>query len=176
MSELNIIPARLKVGDKVGIVAPARKISENQLQPAISTLESWGLKPVLARNIFSGNHSYLAGSDEERRSDFQSMIDDRDVRAIFSARGGYGSTRIIESIDFSPLENDPKWIIGFSDVTAFHLRLSMINVASIHATMPIFYGRAESREDIVNVRETNLGSSRSGLRVSGNRSDGKDKK
>lgn len=152
MTKQKIFPSQLKVGDKVGIIAPARKISENQLQPAIAILESWGLRPVLAKNIFSGNHPYLAGTDEERRSDFQSMIDDHDVRAIFSARGGYGSTRIIEDLDFSPLASDPKWIIGFSDITAFHLRLSMMGLASIHATMPIFFGRKESEKAVETIK------------------------
>lgn len=152
MNKQKIIPSRLQAGDKVGIIAPARKITENQIQPSIEILEAWGLKPVLSKNIFSGNHSYLAGTDDERTSDFQSMINDEDIRAIFSARGGYGSTRIIEDIDFSPLQKDPKWIIGFSDVTAFHLRLSMIGLASIHATMPIFFGRKESQRSVETIR------------------------
>src|SRR5687768_11045704 len=96
-----IYPPKLQNGDKIGIVAPARKISPGQLEAALKTLQSWGLKPLLAKNIFSSKHSYLAGSDNERREDFQSMIDDRDVKAIFCARGGHGSTRIIEDIDFS---------------------------------------------------------------------------
>lgn len=152
MTNRNIVPPRLKSGDKVGIVAPARKISESQLQPAIAVLESWGLKPILAKNIFSGNHSYLAGTDDERRADFQSVIDDTEIRAIFAARGGYGSTRILEEIDFSRLEKDPKWIIGFSDVTAFHLRLLLMGIASIHATMPIFFGRRESQDSVETIR------------------------
>lgn len=152
MSDQKTIPSRLRVGDKIGVIAPARKISETQLEPAIAIFKSWGLKPVLAKNMFSENHSYLAGTDQERSADFQSMIDDGKIRAIFSARGGYGSTRIIEDIDFSPLQKDPKWIVGFSDVTAFHLRLSKIGLASIHATMPIFFGRKESQRSVETIR------------------------
>jgi len=147
-----IIPPKLKPADKVAIVAPARKISKVQLEPSINILKGWGLETVLAKNIFSSNHSYLAGTDTERFEDFQSMIDDENVKAIFCARGGYGSTRILEEIDFTPLEKFPKWIIGFSDVTAFHLRLAMLGVTSIHGTMPIFFGREESRSSVGTIK------------------------
>lgn len=148
-----IFPPKLKSGDIVGLVAPARKISPLQVEPAIIVLESWGLTTRLGENIFSSNHSYLAGTDKERAKDFQSMIDDPDVKAIFCARGGYGSTRIIEDIDFTSLKRNPKWIIGFSDVTAFHLRLLSNGIASIHATMPIFYGRKESQRSVESIRK-----------------------
>lgn len=146
-------PPRLKDGDKVGIVAPARKITPAQLDPALSVLGQWGLIAVPGNNIFSTAHSYLAGTDEERRRDLQAMIDDPRVKAIFCARGGYGSTRIIDDIDFSPLESAPKWFVGFSDITAFHLRLAGMRLASIHGTMPIFFGRTESRDSVDSIRK-----------------------
>ena len=148
-----IIPPKLKSGDAVGVVAPARKISPQQLEAAINIIESWGLTSRLAKNIFSEKHPYLAGTDQERISDFQSMINDPEIKAIFCARGGYGSTRIIDDIDFRPLQKKPKWIIGFSDVTAFHLRLLSNEIASIHATMPIFYGRKESQGSVESIRK-----------------------
>ena len=146
-------PPKLEAGDTIGIVAPARKITPGQLEPALKTLKSWGLKTLLAKNIFSSAHSYLAGNDEERREDLQSMIDNPEVKAIFSARGGYGSTRIIEDIDFSGLKNAHKWIVGFSDVTAFHLRLSGLGMTSIHGTMPIFFGQREAQNDVESIRK-----------------------
>jgi muramoyltetrapeptide carboxypeptidase len=148
-----IYPPKLRDGDKVGIVAPARKISPAQVEAALRTFEHWGLKPLLSNNIFSSKHSYLAGSDEERREDFQSMIDDEKVKAIFCARGGYGSTRIIEEIDFSSFGKAPKWIIGFSDVTAFHLRLAGMGIASIHGTMPIFFDQPEVMQSLESIRK-----------------------
>ena len=148
-----IYPPKLKAGDVVGIVAPARKISPGQLEAAINTLETWGLKTRLAKNIFSSKHSYLAGSDEERCLDFQSMIDDVEVKAILCARGGYGSTRILDNLNFSPLVSNPKWIIGFSDVTAFHLHLASIGIASIHGTMPIFFGQKEAQESVETIQK-----------------------
>lgn len=148
-----IFPPRLSTGDKVGIVAPARKISPAQLDAAILMLTSWGLDPQFGKNIFSQKHSYLAGTDDERREDFQSMIDDPNIKAIFCARGGYGSTRILDDIDFSPMRKAPKWVIGFSDVTAFHLRLLSIGVASVHATMPIFFGQKEAQSSVESLRK-----------------------
>ncbi|MDQ2658718.1 MAG: LD-carboxypeptidase [Bacteroidota bacterium] len=143
-----IIPPKLKSGDIVAIVAPSRKVSPAQLDAALIVLESWGLTTKLGNNIFSDRHSYLAGTDDERCEDFQSMIDDPQVKAIFCARGGYGSTRIVEDIDFTPLKRSPKWVIGFSDITAFHLRLLSVDVASMHATMPIFFGREEAQASV----------------------------
>jgi len=157
LSEMNhngmIYPPQLKEGDTVGITATARKITPAQLEPALKVLKSWGLKTVLAKNIFSSGHSYLAGTDEERRYDFQSLLDNAEIKAIFCARGGYGSTRIVEEIDFSTLKNAPRWIIGFSDVTAIHLRLAAMDVASIHGTMPIFFDQPEALGSVETIRK-----------------------
>ncbi len=151
-----IIPPKLKPGDTVAIVAPSRKVSPAQLDAALIVLESWGLTTKLGKNIFSDRHSYLAGTDDERREDFQSMINDSGVKAIFCARGGYGSTRIVEDIDFAPLKRSPKWVIGFSDITAFHLRLLSVGIASMHATMPIFFGREEAQASVETIRKVLL--------------------
>lgn len=146
-------PSRLREGDTVGIVAPARRISPAQLEPAIVLLTSWGLKVRLGPHIFSAKHTYLAGTDSERLEDFQSMVNDPEVKAIFCARGGYGSTRIVDEIDFTPLKKSPKWIVGFSDITAFHLRLTAMNIASIHATMPIFFGQEQAQSSVDSIRD-----------------------
>jgi muramoyltetrapeptide carboxypeptidase len=145
-------PSPLKHGDRVTIVGPARKINEADVKHASDVLSSWGLKVFLSKNLFSTSHAYLAGSDEERLSDFQSAIDDREIKAIICARGGYGTTRILDALDFSPLKNSPKWIVGFSDVTALHLKLFRHNIASIHATMPILFAREDSQPSIESLR------------------------
>ncbi len=145
-------PPKLKPGDTIGIVAPARKIFPEQLESAIQILQSWGLKTLPSKNIFSSVHPYLAGSDDERRQDFQSMVDDPTVNAILCARGGYGCTRIVDDIDFSTLKNHPKWIIGFSDVTAIHLRLIRMGFASIHGTMPILFNH-EASESVESLKK-----------------------
>lgn len=131
------IPPFLKSGDRVIILASARKISKQELSDTISLLESKGLKVCLGESI-NAEENQFAGSDELRAKDLQRAIDDKQIKAIFFARGGYGSVRIIDKVDFSPLENNPKWLIGYSDVTAIlnHVYFKH-SVASLHAIMPI---------------------------------------
>ena len=131
-----IIPKKLKVGDKIGIISTARKITLEELTPAIKTLESWGLKVVLGDNLFSDKHQF-SGTIAQRSADLQNMIDDSSVQAILCARGGYGTVQIIDNINFSTLKNNPKWIVGYSDVTVLHSHLNKLGFASLHATMPI---------------------------------------
>lgn len=131
-----IQPNFLKKGDTVGIVSTARKISLEDIQPAIDLLKSWGLNVIIGKTIGLSNYQF-AGTDEQRTSDFQNMLDNTTVKAIWCARGGYGTIRIIDSLNFDAFIKNPKWIIGFSDITVFHSHLHQIGVKSIHATMPI---------------------------------------
>lgn len=131
------IPPFLKQGDRVIILASARKISKQELNDTISLLESKELKVCLGESI-NAEENQFAGSDELRARDLQKAIDDKQIKAIFFARGGYGSVRIIDKVDFSPLETNPKWLIGYSDVTAIlnHVYFKH-SVTSLHAIMPI---------------------------------------
>ena len=130
-------PAYLTKGDKIGIVAPARKITSGELQPAIETLEKWGLKVVLGKNLFNQQNQF-SGTDQERAEDLQMMLDDTSIKAIISARGGYGTLRIIDKINFSAFKKNPKWIIGYSDVTVLHSHIySNFGIETLHGTMPI---------------------------------------
>ena len=107
------IPPFLKQGDRVIILASARKISKQELNDTISLLESKELKVCVGESI-NAEENQFAGSDELRARDLQKAIDDKQIKAIFFARGGYGSVRIIDMVDFSPLETNPKWLIGYS--------------------------------------------------------------
>jgi muramoyltetrapeptide carboxypeptidase len=130
-------PQFLIPGDNIGIVATARKISPAELKPAIDKFSEWGLRVVLGKNIFSEVNQY-AGSDEQRLSDLQQMLDDDTVNAIIIARGGYGTVRIIDNIDFSKFIKNPKWIIGYSDVTVLHSHIHQnFEIETLHATMPL---------------------------------------
>lgn len=139
-----ITPPFLKPGDKIGIVAPGRKISVEEVSAASAIMQAWGVNVICSPNLFSKAHGYLAGSDHERISDIQQFVNDPDIKAIICARGGYGTTRILDDIDLSPLLKNPKWIVGFSDITALHLQLSKLGISSIHGTMPIFFPRPDS--------------------------------
>lgn len=132
---MNTIP-KLQKGDRVAIVSTARKISTLEIQPAIDLLNSWGLKPVIGKTIDAAENQF-AGSDELRISDFQMMLDNMDVKAIWCARGGYGTVRIIDKLDFTIFKKYPKWIVGYSDVTVLHSHLHNVGFESLHAPMPI---------------------------------------
>ena len=141
-------PRLLKAGDTVGIVAPGRKIEAEHIEFARHLLQSWGLHVVVAKNFFNESHSYLAGSDDERHEDLQLMLDDPNIQCIICARGGYGTTRIIDRLDFSKFLHTPKWVVGFSDITSLHLELLKLGVKSIHATMPVLFSKEDAKPSI----------------------------
>ena len=147
-------PPLLQLGDKIGIVAFAKKITLKEIQPAIQTFEDWGLEVVIGDTIGS-EWNQFSGDDERRRTDIQKMLDNPEIKAIISARGGYGCVRIIDKIDFSFFLENPKWLIGFSDITVFHAHINAnINIPTIHGTMPVFFkentlNATESLRDII---------------------------
>lgn len=131
---MNIIPPFLKHGDKVAIVCTARKLNEHEVSHAVELLKSWGLKPILGDTIGLDEHQ-LGGTDKQRAEDFNYHLDDPDIKAIWCARGGYGSVRIVDSIHWDALLKNPKWIVGFSDVTVLHSQANTIGVCTLHAIM-----------------------------------------
>ena len=131
-----IIPKKIKVGDRIGIVATARKISLYELSHAKKILESWGLEVVFGKFLFKSKNQF-AGDIEQRIFDLQAMIDDDTISAILCARGGYGTVQIIDRVDFSNLIRKPKWVIGFSDITVLHSHLNQLGLSTLHSTMPI---------------------------------------
>ena len=136
------LPKPLKTGDAVGIISTARKISKEELQPCIDELKSWELRVELGETI-GAEHFQFAGDDELRRKDFQRMLDDETIKAILFARGGYGTVRIIDEIDFRKFIKRPKWICGFSDATVIHSHLQTVfQVPTIHAPMAINFKNA----------------------------------
>jgi muramoyltetrapeptide carboxypeptidase len=130
-----LIPPYLKPGDTIAIACPAGDITLKEIQPAVQLLESWGFKTLTGSTIGKKDFIY-GGTDAERLADFQQMLADPAVNAILCARGGYGAVHLIDSLDFSPLYQQPKWIIGFSDITVIlcHLHVNG-NIASIHSKM-----------------------------------------
>jgi len=139
---MSLIPPYLKVGDTVLIIATARKISDEELNPTIEILNSWGLKAELAPNLFKSHHQF-SGNDQERTEDLQWALDHKSAKAILIARGGYGTLRIIDNVDFSGFKKNPKWLIGYSDVTVLHSHLQSLGIVSLHATMPVNFLKHE---------------------------------
>ncbi len=129
-------PPYLQKGDKVAIFCPASTIDRDKIVVASKTLESWGLEVVIGDTVGAAFHRF-AGSDELRINEFQQFLDDGTIKAIFCARGGYGSVRIIDFISFENFVENPKWIIGYSDVTTIHNHLNQnYKVETIHSVMP----------------------------------------
>lgn len=130
-----VIPPKLHKGDTIGIVATARKISYEEAATAIGLLVDEGFKVRTGQRMF-GVSNQFSGSDEERAADLQRMLDDPEVKAVLCARGGYGTVRIIDRLDFSEFVKHPKWICGFSDVTVLHSHIHRhFGIATLHSSM-----------------------------------------
>ena len=142
-------PAFLQKGDKIAIVCTARRILPEEISTAIAIFKAWGLEVVLGENLFEASHQF-AGTDEQRLADFQKMLDDPSVKAIICARGGYGTARIIDRLDFSAFIQFPKWIVGYSDITVLHAHIHKnFNITTLHAAMPINFPRDGSSDNAV---------------------------
>jgi muramoyltetrapeptide carboxypeptidase len=127
-------PKKLKKGDSIAIVSTARKVSSKELAPAISFAKEMGLKVHLGKTIEAKDNQY-AGDDSLRAQDFQEVLDNPNIKAIWCARGGYGTVRIIDLLDFSNFIRHPKWIIGYSDITVLHSHINRLNIPTIHGQM-----------------------------------------
>ena len=158
-----VIPAHLKKGDTIGITCPAGFITPEEIEPAINKLTEWGFEIIIGNTVGKRDFTF-GGTDEERLNDFQQMLNDKKIKAILCARGGYGMVRIIDKMDFKQFELRPKWIIGFSDITVIHSHLNRnYGVASIHSKMcnsfPDDWSLAEplQKETIESIRKCLIG-------------------
>jgi muramoyltetrapeptide carboxypeptidase len=140
-------PPFLKEGDTIGIIAPSRKISPEMLQPGIELLESWGLKVVKGKFLYAVDNQF-AGTDEQRQQDLQDMLDNPSISAVLCARGGYGTVRILEGLNPKGFKKHPKWLIGYSDITALHSYFSvMLGCPTIHGIMPVNFDPESGETD-----------------------------
>lgn len=131
-----ICPSYLKPGDTIALAAPARKISPEEISPAVALLKAKGFRVLVPEKLF-GINNQLSGSDEERARLIIDLLKNDDVKAIIFARGGYGSIRTVAHIPEELFLKHPKWLVGYSDITVFHNLMSKLGIQSIHATMPI---------------------------------------
>ena len=131
-----VTPPFLTQGDRIEITCPAKNLP-GPITGAVRLIESWGVEVVLGETVNASFHQF-AGTDEQRTRDFQRFLDDDSIKAIIAARGGYGTVRIIDQLDFSNFTKKPKWIAGFSDITVLHSHISAnYNVQTIHGQMPL---------------------------------------
>jgi muramoyltetrapeptide carboxypeptidase len=135
-------PAYLKEGDEVAIVSPSFAVEGAKVESAVRVLEGWGLRVHVGKNALRSDGPF-AGTDTERHSDFQEVTSNAKIKAVFCSRGGHGMLRIINRIDFSPLRRNPKWYIGYSDITVLHAWLSeRCNLVSVHGEMPVNFSNS----------------------------------
>ena len=161
--DITIIPSYLKPGDIIGITSPAGYTTKEEILPSILQMESWGFK-INIGNAIGKREFTFGGTDAERTTDLQQMLDDKSIKAIMCARGGYGAVRIIDNLDFTKFVNHPKWLIGFSDITVLHCHINRnYGIASIHSKMcnsfPDDWNNAEpiQVETILSIRQALTG-------------------
>ena len=152
-----IIPKPLTVGDKAIIIAPGKKINKEDVLFSADVLRAWGLHVEFGKNLFRSTDYYLSATDDERLEDLQSAINDETIDAIICARGGYGMTRLLDRLNVSSLQKSPKWIVGFSDITALHLLLTKSGIASVHGIMPVLFKKSDSKDSIESLRSVLFG-------------------
>jgi muramoyltetrapeptide carboxypeptidase len=133
-----LCPASLEPGDLIYITAPAKAIEASYVLNAKDLFERAGFRVEVSQHCL-GQHNYFSGTEEERLKDFQYGIDQPEIKAIICARGGYGCVQITDSIRWAGMLRDPKWLVGFSDVTVFHQKLQRFGIQSLHASMPLNY-------------------------------------
>jgi muramoyltetrapeptide carboxypeptidase len=153
-----ITPPYLNKGDRIAIVSPARKTSPEEVVNAIRVFENWGLEVVEGEHLYSSYHQF-AGSDAQRSADLQQMLNDPSIKAIISSRGGYGTVRIIDRLEFSAFVQNPKWIIGYSDVTVLHSHINRhFKIETLHGEMPIYFKeKCESSPSILTLKKALFG-------------------
>lgn len=138
------IPPYLKKGSTIGITCPAGYMPKEKAALCIETLQRWGFQVMVGKTLGSDSANYFSGTDEERLTELQAMLDSDAIDAVLFGRGGYGVGRIIDKIDFSKFKKKPKWLIGYSDITIFHCHLnSRLKIASLHSPMAAAFNDGE---------------------------------
>src|SRR3989339_577408 len=143
-----ITPPYLLKGDEVGIVAPAKFIPQENYEQILKFIESKGLVPVRGKTTYLESGIFSV-TDEERTQDLQQMIDAPNLKAVFCLRGGYGTLRILDKLNFSTFLKTPKWVIGFSDITVLHAAIANIDVESIHGQMPLNFAQSSKGLEVL---------------------------
>ncbi|ABQ07462.1 S66 peptidase family protein [Flavobacterium johnsoniae] len=152
-----ITPPYLQSGDKVGILSPARTVSAPEIEEGLKILKSWNLEPVIGKNAYNV-YGYFAGTDQERAEDLQKMLDDDTIKAIIFTRGGYRTIKIIDQLDFTNFKKNPKWIVGYSDITVLHSHIHALEIETIHAVMLQGMPRA-TPESVASIKSALFGES-----------------
>jgi len=149
-------PPFLQAGDQVVIIAPGKQFERDDLQPAIETLREWGLEVHAGENAYKKS-GLFAGTDQQRALDLQNALDNPEIKAVFCARGGYGTSRIIDEIRFKTVKKNPKWVIGFSDITILLSQLQKKKIQCVHGPMPLTFHKKGGKDSLENLRKFLMG-------------------
>lgn len=141
------VPAFLKKGDKIALLSPSYFTPDSNIQKTASVLEDWGFKPVIGDNVGKLDAGKYAGTAEERAEDFIKALKDTSIKAILCNRGGYGTIQLVDLIDLKTVKDNPKWLIGYSDITTLHAMQTKAGVMSIHGTMSTSIAKTEGKDD-----------------------------
>jgi muramoyltetrapeptide carboxypeptidase len=153
----HILPPYLQHGDTIGIACPARFIDQEMITTATRIINAWGCNVKLCSNILAQHHQF-AGTDAERAAGINELLADDSVKAIIAGRGGYGCVRIVDAINWDLLQRNPKWIVGYSDLTVFHNHIhTHTNVATLHAEMPVNFDKLEYTKNVEQLRDALFG-------------------
>lgn len=143
-------PPYLKKGDTIAITCPAGYMPREKAQTCIETIQQWGFEVMVGKTLGSKSKNYFSGNDETRLNELQAMLDDERIKAILCGRGGYGISRIIDQIDFTQFKKNPKWIIGFSDITLLHAHINRnFKIATLHAPMAAAFNNGENKNEFI---------------------------
>lgn len=140
-------PAFLKKGDKVALLSPSYSTPDSNIQNTAAVLKEWGFEPVIGKNVGKLDAGKYAGTAQERADDFVAALKDTSIKAILSNRGGYGTIQLVDLIDLKLVSDNPKWLIGFSDISTLHAMETKAGVMSIHGTMSSFIGKTRGKDD-----------------------------
>ncbi len=152
-----IIPPYLKKGDSIAITCPAGYMPAQKAQNCINRLQSWGFDVMIGKTLGSNSPTYFSGTDEERLGELQAMLDEPSIKAILFGRGGYGMGRIIDQLDFKKFVRNPKWLVGFSDITVLHTHIfNNYGIATLHAPMAAAFNEPQA-EYILSLKKALLG-------------------
>ncbi len=143
-------PPYLKKGDTIAITCPAGYMPREKAETCIETIQQWGFEVMVGKTLGSKSKNYFSGNDETRLNELQAMLDDERIKAILCGRGGYGISRIIDQLDFTHFKKNPKWIIGFSDITLLHAHINRnLKIATLHAPMAAAFNNGENKNEFI---------------------------
>lgn len=143
-------PPYLKKGDTIAITCPAGYMPREKAETCIETIQQWGFEVMVGKTLGSKSKNYFSGNDETRLNELQAMLDDERIKAILCGRGGYGISRIIDQLDFTHFKKNPKWIIGFSDITLLHAHINRnLKIATLHAPMSAAFNNGENKNEFI---------------------------